>query len=100
MQFIANSVQNIPRTSVKELEKEMPTNGYTNSKHICILTQSCRWPGIISTRSWWHGVYGKKTKGRKQKMGTCHKLKKKYVCIGEGKEILKFDGGEEIKLCT
>ena len=33
-------------------------------------------------------------------MGTCHKLKKKYVCIGEGKEILKFDGGEEIKLFT
>ena len=30
--------QNTPRTSVKELEKEMPTNGYTNSKHICIFT--------------------------------------------------------------
>ena len=26
--------------------------------------------------------------------------KTKYVCIGEGKEILKFDGGEEIKPCT
>ena len=23
--------------------------------------------------------------------------KTKYVCMGEGKEILKFDGGEEIK---
>jgi hypothetical protein len=22
------------------------------------------------------------------------------VCIGEGKEILKFDGGEEIRPCT
>ena len=22
-----------------------------------------------------------------------------YVCMGEGKEILKFDGQEEIKLC-
>jgi len=32
-------------------------------------------------------------------MGTGHKFKKKtkYVCMGEGKEILKFDGGEEIK---
>jgi DNA-directed RNA polymerase subunit RPC12/RpoP len=26
--------------------------------------------------------------------------KTKYVCMGEGKEILKFDGGEEIKPCT
>jgi hypothetical protein len=34
-------------------------------------------------------------------MGTCHKLKKnKYVCMGEGKETLKFDGAEEIKPCT
>jgi len=23
-----------------------------------------------------------------------------YVCMGEGKEILKFDGEEEIKPCT
>ena len=26
--------------------------------------------------------------------------KTKYVCMGEEKEILKFDGGEEIKPCT
>jgi hypothetical protein len=26
--------------------------------------------------------------------------KTKYVHMGEGKEILKYDGGEEIKLCT
>jgi len=26
--------------------------------------------------------------------------KTKYVCMGEGKETLKFDGGEEIKPCT
>ena len=26
--------------------------------------------------------------------------KTKYICIGEGKESLKFDGGEEIKPCT
>ena len=31
---------------VRELEKEMPTNGYTSSKHTCILTQFCRRPGI------------------------------------------------------
>ena len=32
-------------------------------------------------------------------MGTGHKFRKKtkYVCMGEGKETLKFDGGEEIK---
>jgi hypothetical protein len=24
----------------------------------------------------------------------------KYVCVGEGKEALKFDGGEEIQPCT
>ena len=102
LRFIANSIQNIPRTSVKELEKEMPTNVYTNSKHMCILTQFCRWPGIISTRSWWLGIYGKKTKGRIRKIGAGHKFRKKtkYICKGEGKEILKFDGGEEIKPCT
>jgi hypothetical protein len=35
-------------------------------------------------------------------MGTCHKFRKKtnHVCIGEGKETLKFDGGEEIQRCT
>jgi hypothetical protein len=34
-------------------------------------------------------------------MGTEHKFRKtKYVFMGEGKEILKFDGGEGIKLCT
>jgi len=26
--------------------------------------------------------------------------KTKYACMGEGKETLKFDGGEEIKPCT
>jgi hypothetical protein len=34
-------------------------------------------------------------------METCNKFRKtKYVCLGEGEEILKFDGGEEIKTCT
>ena len=36
-------------------------------------------------------------------MGTSHKFtkkKKKSVSMGEGKEILKFDSGEEIKPCT
>jgi len=50
----------------------MSTNGYKNSKHLCIVTQFCRWSGIISTRSWWHGIYGKKTKGRILKMWTGH----------------------------
>ena len=31
LQSIANFIQSVPRTSVKELE--MPANGYTNSKH-------------------------------------------------------------------
>ena len=31
------------------------------------------------------------------RMGTCYKLKKNeiYVCIGEGKESLKLEGGEK-----
>ena len=34
-------------------------------------------------------------------MGTAHNFRKTiYVCIGEGKEILRCDGGEEIKPCT
>jgi hypothetical protein len=34
-------------------------------------------------------------------MGTCHNLEKpKYLCIGEGKQTLKFDCGEEIQPCT
>jgi len=36
MQFIANSIQIIPRTSDKEQEKEMPNYGYNNSKHIYV----------------------------------------------------------------
>jgi hypothetical protein len=34
-------------------------------------------------------------------MGNCHKFikKPKHVFIGEGKESLKFDGGEEIQPC-
>jgi len=40
LQFIANSIQNIPRSSVKELEKEMPTSGYNNSKHVHIYTHT------------------------------------------------------------
>ena len=64
--------------------------------YVCIFTQFCRWPGIISTRSWWHGIYGKKTKGRIWKMGLAVNLEKtKYVCMGEGKEIFKFDSGEK-----
>ena len=49
----------------------------THSIHICIFTQFCRWPGIISTRSRWHGIYGKKTKGRIWKMGIGRKFRKK-----------------------
>jgi len=34
-------------------------------------------------------------------MGTAHNFRKTiYVCIGEGIEILRCDGGEEIKPCT
>jgi len=36
-----------------------------------------------------------------KKLGLAINLEKtKYVCMGEGKEILKFDSGEEIKTCT
>ena len=49
-----------------------------------------------------HGVHGKKTKGRIWKNGDLPYIQKKtkHVCMGEGKEILKFDSGEEIKPCT
>jgi len=36
-----------------------------------------------------------------EKWGLAINLEKtKYVCMGEGKEFLKSDGGEEIKPCT
>jgi hypothetical protein len=40
----------------------------------------------------------RKLKEEYEKWGLAINLEKtKYVCMGEGKEILKFDGGEEIK---
>jgi hypothetical protein len=40
-------------------------------------------------------------KEKYEKWGLTINLEKtKYVCIGEGKETLKFDGGEEIQPCT
>jgi hypothetical protein len=45
-------------------------------QNTCILTQFSRWPGSNSTISWWHGIYGTKTKRRIWKMGTYNELKK------------------------
>jgi len=43
----------------------------------------------------------RKLKEEYEKWGLTINLEKtKYVCLGEGKEILKFEGGEEIKPCT
>ena len=43
----------------------------------------------------------RKLKEENEKWGLAINLEKtKYVCVGEGKETLKFDGGEEIKPCT
>jgi len=43
----------------------------------------------------------RKLKEEYEKWGLAKNIEKvKYVCMGEGKEILKFDGGEEIKPCT
>ena len=43
----------------------------------------------------------RKLKEEYEKWGLAINLEKtKYVCMGEGKETLKFDGGEEIKPCT
>ena len=43
----------------------------------------------------------RKLKEEHEKWGLAISLEKtKYVCMGEGKEILKYDGGEEIKPCT
>jgi hypothetical protein len=43
----------------------------------------------------------RKLKEKYKKWGLAINLEKtKYVCIGEGEEILKFDGGEKTKPCT
>ena len=43
----------------------------------------------------------RKLKEEYEKWGLAINLEKsKYVCMGEGKEILEFDGGEEVKPCT
>jgi hypothetical protein len=43
----------------------------------------------------------RKLKEEYEKWGFAINLEKtEYVCIEEGKEILKFGGGEEIKPCT
>jgi hypothetical protein len=43
----------------------------------------------------------RKLKEEYEKWGLTINLEKtKYVYVGEGKEILKIDGGEEIKPCT
>jgi len=43
----------------------------------------------------------RKLKEEYEKWGLAINLEKtKYVCMGEGKEILKSDSGEEIKPCT
>ena len=43
----------------------------------------------------------RKLKEEYEKWGLAINLEKtKYVRMGEGKEILKFDGGEEVKPCT
>ena len=74
----------------------MSTNGYTNSKHICIFTQFCRWPGIISTDHDDMAYMARKLNEEYEKWGLAINLEKtKYVCMGERKEILKFDGGEK-----
>jgi hypothetical protein len=42
----------------------------------------------------------RKLKEEYEKWGLTIIRKTKYVCIGEGKETLKFDGGKEIQTCT
>jgi hypothetical protein len=43
----------------------------------------------------------RKLKEKYEKWGLTINLEKtKYVCMGEGREILKFDGGEETIPCT
>jgi len=46
-------------------------------------------------------IWQENLKEEYEKWGQAINLEKtKYVCMGEGKEILKFDGGEEIKPYT
>ena len=97
MQSITNFIQSVPRTSVKELEKEMPANGYTNSKHTYILNFAD--DQVLLAHDYDDMEYmARKLKEEYEKWGLTINLEKtKYICMGERKEILKFDGGEEIK---
>ena len=68
----------------------MPTNGYINSKHTCVLTQFCRRPGIAQDHDDMEFMT-QKLKEEYEKCGLTMNLEQtKYVCIGDEKESLNF----------
>jgi hypothetical protein len=87
LQSIANFIQSVPRTSVKELEKEMPANGYTNSKHTYIYSLNFTDDQVLLAQDHDDMEYmARKLKEEYEKMGLTINLEKtKYICMGERK---------------
>jgi len=78
----------------------MPTNGYTSSKHTCILNFADDQVLIAQDHDDMEFM-ARKLKEEYEKWGLTMNLEKnKYICIGEEKESLKFESGEEIKPST
>jgi hypothetical protein len=78
----------------------MPTNGYTNSKHVYSLNFADDQVLIAQDHDDMKFMARKRTE-EYGKWGLITNLEKtKYICIREEKESLKFDNGEEIKPST
>ena len=79
----------------------MPTNGYSNS-NTCVYSLSFADGQVLLAQDHDDMEYmARKLKEEYEKWGLAINLEEtKYVCMGAGKETLKFDDGEEIKPCT
>jgi hypothetical protein len=82
----------------------MPTYGCTNSKYIHTYIYILNFAGDQVLLAQTHDdmeYMARKQKEEYEKWGPAINLEKnKYVCIGEGKETLKVDGGDEIQPCS
>jgi hypothetical protein len=80
----------------------MPINGYTNKKKNNVYSLNFAEDQVVIAQD--HDdmeFMARKLKEEYEKWGLTMNLEKtKYVSIGEGKESLKFDSGEEIKPST
>ena len=103
MQFIANCIQNILRMSVKELERKCQPMGIPiQNTYVRVYSLNFADYQVLLALDHDDMEYmARKLKEEYEKWGLATNLEKnKYICVGEGKESLKFDGGEEIKPCT